>query len=54
MKALDPDVFGKIDVHEGFQLVDIPVFIRSEEVPVRSSKERSQNHEQNPENQESK
>src|SRR3954471_5391781 len=54
MEALDPDVFGKVDVHQGFQFVDVPEFIRSEEVPVRSSKERSQNNEQDPEDQESK
>src|SRR4030095_10490940 len=50
----DPDDFRQVDVVQGFKLVDIPIFIRPEEVPVRTSQERSENDQEDPEDQETK
>src|SRR4029078_10632162 len=51
-KTLDPDVFGQIHVHERFEFVNVPELVRSEEIPVWTSQERAENHQQNPKNQE--
>ena len=50
--ALDPEVLGEVDVVQRFQLVQVPVLVGAEEVPVGAAQERAQHHEQHPQDQE--
>src|SRR5207244_5672127 len=52
-KTLNPDVLGEVHVDECFQFVNIPKLIGPEEIPVGTTKKRSENDKQDPENQES-
>src|SRR5207237_6481633 len=52
MQRLHPDQLREIDVDERHELVRVPVFVWTEEVPVRAAQERSGDDEERPEHEE--
>ena len=51
-EELDPEDVREVDVVERDQLVDVPVFVGAEEVPVRPAEERPQQDQDDPEHEE--